>query len=328
MRILIQGTGSIGQRHYRNLRKLGHEVALLRNAEVTRPFIKEFFDHEREFGNEPLVFFRLDDAVRSFHPVALFVCTPNANHLFDARAGVDAGLHLFIEKPVHNNLEGLQGLQESVSDKGLIVQIGYQLRFHPLLAKVKEMVSGGELGKILSASVEVGENIADWHPWEDYRETYAPWIRSGGGSLLCFSHDIDYLYWILGRPERVHAFGGKITPLEGDAEDLIQSLWCYKDRMTATFHVDYWQRPKVRRLKLIGTTRTCVWEEAAPLCMWEHESGAFAQIPLPEEYERNDMFLEEANHFVDCVNESKNPITSLAQGIEVLEIIERIKQVL
>jgi predicted dehydrogenase len=325
MRILIQGAGSTGQRHYRNLSQQGHEVAFLRHSEATRPFVKEFFDRESNAGKAIPLFLTLDEAVSSFRPTALFVCTPNAQHLSDALAGARAGLHLFIEKPVHNTVDGLQTLQRLVADKGLIVQVGYQLRFHPLLAKVKEMVTKGELGRILSAAVEVGENIEDWHPWEDYRETYAPWVRSGGGSLLCFSHDIDYVYWLLGKPDQVHSFGGKITPLEGDAEDLVQSVWRYEDQTTAMLHIDYWQRPKIRKLKLIGTTRTCVWEETAPLSVWEHASGVLTQLPLPEGYERNNMFFEEVKHFVDCVNNDQEPITFLAQSIEVLEIVEQIK---
>jgi predicted dehydrogenase len=291
-----------------------------------RPFVKEFFERERAAGTQVLSFPTLEEAVRAFGPSALFVCTPNANHLSDALAGARSGLHLFVEKPVHNALEGLQDLQKEVLDRKLIVQVGYQLRFHPTLSKVKAMVLGGELGQVLSANVEVGENVEDWHPWEDYRETYAPWVKGGGGSLLCFSHDIDYLYWLLGRPQRVHAFGGKVTPLAGDAEDLVQGLWGYEDRKTAMLHIDYWQRPKVRRLKLVGTLKTCVWEENAALSLWNHASGAMSQVPLPDGYERNDMFLEEIKHFIDCVATAKEPIASLAQGIEVLELVEQMKR--
>ncbi len=325
MRILIQGMGSVGQRHFRNLRRLGHEAAFLRRDGMIRPFVKDFLDQERQAGNEIPFFTSLEEAVSAFQPTALFVCTPNANHLADALAGAQFGLHLFIEKPVHSTLEGLEELQRIVTEKKLIVQIGYQLRFHPLLANVKALVANGELGKVLSASVEVGESIEDWHPWEDYQETYAPWVRGGGGSLLCFSHDIDYLYWILGNPQNVYSFGGKVTPLAGDAEDLVQSLWGYEDRSSALLHIDYWQRPKVRRLKLIGTSKTCVWEETSALLIWEHASGALSQIPLPYGYERNDMFIKEVTHFIDCITHVREPMPSLAEGVEVLKIVERMK---
>ena len=289
--------------------------------------MKKFFDDERAAGNEPLVFYSLDEAIEQFDPDALIVATPNHLHLTDALEGGKRGLHLLIEKPVHDSLDGLDVLQELVKEQKLTAMVGYNLRFHPLLSRVKDMVAAGEIGTVISASVEVGENIENWHPWEDYQDTYAPWIKSGGGALLCFSHDIDYAYWLLGMPQQVFAAGGKMTPLSGDAEDLVESVWKYADK-TAQLHIDYWQRPKVRTLKVIGSKKAVVWDAYGSLDVFDHATGEKTTHDVPQGFERNTMFLDELRHFVECVETKKEPLTSLSQARDVVDIIERMKKAL
>ncbi|MDB4992175.1 MAG: gfo/Idh/MocA family oxidoreductase [Parcubacteria group bacterium] len=325
MRFLIQGIGSIGQRHYRNIRALGHEVAVLRTSGIDRPFVQAFFDSEREAGNEPLVFQDFDTALADFTPAAIVICTPNHLHLQAAMKAAEAGLHTLIEKPVHLEQEGIDALAQLVAEKKSTVLVGYNLRFHPLLERVKSMVDSKELGSVLSASVDVGENIEDWHPWEDYRDTYAPYEVSGGGSLLCFSHDIDYLFWLLGSPDAVFAGGGKVTPLEGTAEDLVQGLWKYQNGVTAILHIDYWQRPKVRTLKIVGTKKTIVWDAYTNLQIFDHESGKSVVEEVPAGFDRNSMFIAEVQHFIDCIEGRSKPLIPLSDGKSVVEIIERMK---
>ena len=328
MKFLIEGTGSIGQRHYRNARALGHDAALLRTSTSMRSFVQEFFDAERKEGREPLVFTDLKSATDSYKPDALIIGNPNHLHATSALEGAKKGLHLFIEKPVNHSPEGLTELVQVVEEKKLVCMIGYNLRFHPLLERLKSLIESGEMGDILSANVEVGENIIDWHPWEDYRDTYAPYVKSGGGSLLCFSHDIDYLYWLLGTPRDIFAGGGKITPLEGDAEDLVQTLWRYENGSVAILHIDYFQRPKVRTLKIVGTKLMGVWDAYGALDVYKAQTGEKRREETPQGFERNHMFIAQFKDFVRSIETGTPPRTPLSQGIEVLTIIDRIKDAL
>jgi len=326
MRILVQGAGSIGQRHYRNILTLGHEAAFLRTTKERRPFIQKFFDEEAREGREPKEFQSLEEAVQEWGPHAIVIATPNHLHLSNALAAAKQDLSLLIEKPVHDSSDGLAELSQLIEEHKLTAMVGYNLRFHPLLKRVKGMVESNELGTVLSIFVEVGENIEDWHPWEDYRDTYAPAIATGGGALLCFSHDIDYLFWLFGAPTSIEASGGKVTPLAGDAEDMVQSLWSYDDGKTALVHIDYFQRPKVRTLKIIGTERTVVWDAYAALTIIEHATGEQSIEHAPEGFERNDMFVEELKHFISCVEEGTRPLVPVSDGQEVVRIIEIMKE--
>ena len=189
MRCLICGIGSIGQRHFRNLIALDQEVAVFRSRSTATPFITAFMEEQKSVGREVEVFYSLKAALEIFQPEIVFVTNPNSLHMEVAIPAAKFGSHLFIEKPVSHNLEKLDELKTLVEAKKLKVMVGYNLRFHPLLSKMKEMLIEGAIGLPLSAHVDLGENVEDWHPWEEYSQTYSVWKSGGGGIILCFSHD-------------------------------------------------------------------------------------------------------------------------------------------
>jgi len=193
MKFIICGIGSIGQRHYKNLKSLGHEIALFRaGGGANAPFIDKFLSEEKSAGRPVRIYNNFQEAIDDFRPHAVFITNPNSRHLETALLAARSGLHLFIEKPLSHNKKGLKELKALAEKNNLKIMIGYNLRWHPLLIKMKNMVDGGETGRPISAHIEMGENIEDWHPWEDYRQAYAAYKDGGGGAVLCFSHDIDY----------------------------------------------------------------------------------------------------------------------------------------
>lgn len=328
MKFLICGIGSIGQRHYKNLKKLGHELAIFRYQRKSNPFLDKFLKEQKDANNNVITFYDMKEALKVFNPDAVFVTNPNSAHMETALLCAKDKRHLFIEKPITNSMKGVKKLKELVKKNSLKVMVGYNLRFHPLLKKMRELFLTGEIGDFLSARVEMGENQEDWHPWEDYRKTYAPYKSGGGGVALCFSHDIDYLYWFLGRPKKIFSVGGKISPLVGDAEDMIDSLWEYKGKKMASIHLDYWQRPPRRIFEMVGTKGRMNWDYyAKTLTVLSREKNSAPKVfNVPESFDRNDMFIEEVKNFIDSMKKDKEPLISLKQGIEVLDITLKMKK--
>ncbi len=72
---------------------------------------------------------------------------------------------------------------------------------HPGLQKIEEWINQDKLGKIYSVQVDLGEYLPDWHPWEDYRQSYAARADQGGGVVLTLIHELDYLHWLFGKPK-------------------------------------------------------------------------------------------------------------------------------
>lgn len=329
MKFIICGIGSIGQRHYKNLKSLGHEIALFRaGGGANAPFIDKFLSEEKSAGRPVRIYNNFQEAIDDFRPHAVFITNPNSRHLETALLAARSGLHLFIEKPLSHNKKGLKELKALAEKNNLKIMIGYNLRWHPLLIKMKNMVDGGEIGRPISAHIEMGENIEDWHPWEDYRQAYAAYKDGGGGAVLCFSHDIDYLYWFFGMPERIQAMGGKITPLVGDAEDMVKALLEYKNKFIVSLHLDYWQRPPQRCFEIIGTKGKITWDYyAKSLTFFSRESNTAPVIyPIPENFDRNDMFVDEIKEFISVLNGEKESPIPLQQGMSVLKISLEMKE--
>ena len=176
MRFLICGLGSIGQRHLRNLRALGQQdIVLWRTGLGTLPA-----DDLEGIPVEP----DLMTALERWQPDAAVVANPSALHVEAAVPAARAGCHIFIEKPVSDRLEGLEDLRAALAVGGGEVLVGFQYRFDPGLIRARELLHGGTIGRPLSARAHWGEYLPDWHPWEDYRRSYAARADLGGGAAL------------------------------------------------------------------------------------------------------------------------------------------------
>ncbi len=320
MKFLVCGIGSIGQRHYKNILSLGHEAAVFRSTREQRPFVKKFIDEQAAAGNTVQMYYDLSEALATYKPDAVFVTNPNHLHMEPAIAAVTAGCHVFIEKPVSHTLDNLDTLQRVAEKKNLKVMVGYNLRFHPLLQTMKKMFDDGDIGAALQCRVEVGENIEDWHPWENYLETYAPHRKSGGGVVLCFSHDIDYLYWFLGKPQRIQSWAGHVSSLGGDAEDMCEAIWDFGNNKVASVHLDYFQRPPVRTFKIIGEKGTLTWNYHEQTLSIDMQDKNRRVLKTPETFERNTMFVDEVTSFIKAIEQDTATVIPLEQGIDVLKI--------
>src|SRR5262245_16540616 len=159
VRILIAGLGAIGQRHGRNLRALyGDRLELLAFRRRRLPYVitdSLGLDTMRNVEAELnlTVFDDLDRALAA-RPDAVFVCTPTSQHVSIAQHAAAAGCHLFIEKPVSHTLDGAEQLLSTVSTKNLVVQVGCQWRFHPILRWLRQLLHAGILGKLLRAEID------------------------------------------------------------------------------------------------------------------------------------------------------------------------------
>ena len=318
MKFLIVGLGSIGRRHFSNLFSLGKKDLLLyRTHKATLPDI--------DFGDIPC--FSDLDAALALKPDGVIVANPTALHLEVAMAAARAGAALLIEKPVSDSLVGLGDLQSALAQSGKPAMVGFHFRFHPVLNKIKTLLESVQLGKPLSARSHWGEYLPGWHPWEDYRRSYAARADLGGGVVNTLSHPLDYLRWLLGEVEGVSAWIGKLSELELDVEDHADILLRFASGEVASMHLDYYQRPPSHTLEITCENGRICWDNATGEAQVFHaQSGAVSQLVPPEGFERNQMFLEEMSTFVRLCQGETLPHCTLADGIRAQELVLAIKQ--
>jgi predicted dehydrogenase len=310
--ILIVGLGSIGRRHLANLRALGWpNIRLCRSGRQTKP-------------DADLAGFPVDhdpETALSRCPIAVIVSNPSALHVSMALDAARAGSHLFIEKPLSNDLNGIAELESLIVDRGLIALVGFQFRFNPGLRQIHTWLRAGAIGAVVSAQVHWGEYLPDMHPWEDYRAGYAARAELGGGVLLTLCHPFDYLRWLLGEIEHVSATESRCDALGLSVDTCVDATARFACGTTAHLHLNFVERPSNHRLTLIGTEGTITWNDADSAAhRYRITSRGWETIGAPQGFERNWMFRDEMRHFLACLRSEEHPLCTIADGRAALEV--------
>jgi len=327
VRILIAGLGAIGQRHARNLRALrGDDLELLayrrrRLSHVVTDTLQRDDSRNVEADLGVRTFLDLDTALAQ-QPDAVFVCTPSSQHLEIAQRSAAAGCHLFIEKPVAHTMDGLDDLQSTVAANGVKVLVGCQWRFHPCVRWLRDRLAEQALGTLTDATFDYAEYLPDWHPYEDYRTSYAARAVLGGGVVLTQIHDYDLAWWLFGHPSSAVATGGRCGDLEIDVEDTVDAR-LDGGSIPVRVRQSMATRPPRRTISVSGTRKSVVVDLLAPRVEMTAGEGT-EQVDFAG-YRRNQMFLDEADHFLACLEGKAEPAIPLDEGIAVLRLALEVK---
>lgn len=318
MKFLIAGLGSIGRRHLQNLIALGqHDIILYRSHRSTLPD-DDLIGYPTETSLEKAL---------SHNPDAVIVSNPTSLHLEVAIPAAHAGCHLLLEKPISHSMERVDELRKAVESGGGKVLVGYQFRFHPGLQKVSDLLREEAIGRPLSVRAHWGEYLQSWHPWEDYQKGYSARADLGGGVVLTLSHPLDYLLWLLGDILEVWSLTGTLGDLKLDVEDTAEIGIRFSNGVLGSVHLDYNQQPPYHYLDLTGTNGTVHWEfTQGGVRMYSVKDKGWITFSISENYNRNDMFIAEMNHFISLIQGNDKPVCSLSDGIRVLELVQAVKQ--
>ncbi|MFC2063896.1 Gfo/Idh/MocA family protein [Chloroflexota bacterium] len=315
MRFLIAGLGSIGRRHFRNLLALGEkDIILYRSMTSTLPD-----DELKGF----LVETDLHQAL-AHDPQAVIISNPTSLHLEVAVPAAEAGCSILMEKPVSHSLEGTDRLKTALNLQGGRFLTAFQFRYHPGLIQVKEWLSKKRIGNIVSIQSHWGEHLPGWHPWEDYKTSYAARPDLGGGVVNTLSHPFDYLRWLFGEVTDIQASVAS-NGLDLDVEDSADILMNFKSGSRASIHLNYIQRPPCHTLDIIGTMGTISWDNASGSArLYDVNKEEWQTLSPPEGFERNHLFLDEMRHFLNVISREEEPRCTLEDGLAAVKITQAV----
>ena len=301
MKVVLIGYGSIGKRHVSNLLKISKiEIIICTKQKIRNPSTKKI-----------KIVKSVSDCIKEKPDIGI-ISNESSFHLKIAIKLASAGIDLFVEKPLSNSLSGTKELVSMIKKNNLVTQMGCQLRFHKCLNEIKQLVLNKKLGKIISVRAECGSYLPDWHPSEDYRKSYASRKDLGGGVILTNIHEIDYLYWFFGEITEVFSIAKNSGNLKISVDDLAVGILKFKNNIIGEIHLDYLQKPENRNCKIVGTKGTLVWESETNLVkFYDNKNKKWSKVFKWSNYDRNQMFKEEIDHFINCVKnrrQSINPI--------------------
>jgi predicted dehydrogenase len=317
MRALIVGLGSIGRRHLTNLKSVRPDIDVIGWRHVST--------HEIVEGVNQVVY-RLEEALESQPDFALITC-PAAQHIEVGLALAQHGIHLFIEKPLSDDLVGVEQLLTMCRQRNLALMIGYNFRFYRPLQMMAAAIADGYIGRILSLRTEVGQYLPDWRRGTDYRQGVSARRELGGGAVLELSHELDYTRWFGGEVSRVSAQLTQVSDLEIDVEDVAEINLVFANGALGNVHVDMIQRSPTRSCRVIGTDGTVAWDGISNrVQLYTAEAASWSELHPALVLDRNQMYKDELSHFLKCVMGEAQPIVSGTEARRIIEIALAAKQ--
>ena len=305
------GYGSIGKRHIQNLSNYSDIEIIVCTKRKQDIFLKK---------NKCKVIKSLKKSI-SENPDFAIISNVTSLHIETAIELANAGIHFLIEKPLSHNQNGVKKLLNVIKTKKLITLIGCHLRFHPCIIKIKEIIEKKKIGKVLAVQAQNSSYLPDWHPYENYKESYAAKKELGGGVVLTSIHELDYLYWLFGKINDVFSISDKSGDLELSCDDMSSSLLKFKAGIVGEVHLDFFQKTIIRQCNIIGTKGIISCNiNLNRIKLYNPITKKWSvQLEL-KNYYINEVYKRELDHFIKCVKNNKKSINDVGEGINVLKI--------
>ena len=253
---------------------------------------------------------------------AVIVTAPTPAHYELAKAALLTGRHVFVEKPIVLAVSEAEDLAALAEARGRVLMVGHLLMYHPAVARLKQMVDGGELGEVyyLYAS---RLNLGQVRRSENAMWSLAP-------------HDISVALHLLGEePEAVAAQG--LTYLQPGIPDTVFLTLRFASGRAAHIHVSWLDPHKVRRITVVGSQKMAVFDDVdsteklriydkgvqrpAYDSYGDSLSLRFGDISIPRVDMREPLRLE-CQHFIDCIVNGQTPLSDGRNGLQVLRVLD------
>ncbi len=313
-RVLIVGTGSIGERHLRCFQTLPNvEVAACEpNATLAATIAGRY---------RCTVYPSLDEALASSRFDAAVICTPAHTHIPIARRLFEAGLHLLIEKPLAVTEEGIDALRCAASERsGQVIRIAYVQHCNLALLKLRELIAETDLGVPKQITYVGGQHFPTFRP--AYREIYYARHESGGGAIQdALTHSVNAVEWLAQSPIVSLFTHADHQVLEGvEVEDTVNLTARLANKALAVFAINQFQAPNEQ-------TYTFHFEKGSlraenhnrRVGVFRHGDSGWTWYPVAVE-DRDGPFIRQAAFFLEATDGKETPLATLDEGIQTLRV--------
>jgi predicted dehydrogenase len=284
VRVALVGCGTWGK-------NLGRALATSRRAEliaVADPRPQASFAGARAVPSL--------DAALDLQPDAVVIATPCATHAELARRALDAGVDVLVEKPLAMKPSEADELCERAQALGRVGMVGHVLRFHPTLRALLAMAKDGELGQVAHLATARLSTAGDG-------ATSALWALG--------PHDLSLLHALDDGP--LDAIG-----LRSSKDDVVAIEARVEGGLTASIELARRHPTKERRVSVVGTKASVHFDDVrAPERLVIKEAHATRELTVAW----HEPLAAEIDHFLGCVEERAQPLTSLAEGAWVVRAL-------
>jgi predicted dehydrogenase len=290
MKALVVGYGSIGSRHARVLKELGCSVGVVSSRKID--FQPSYID--------------LKEAIERESPEYIVIANRTDQHYdtFLELGKLGFKGRAMIEKPLFSHNGG------TIKTPMKNVFVAYNLRFHPLLQKLKKLLQDE---KLISVQGYVGKYLPQWRTNTDYKKGYSARKNAGGGALRDLSHELDYLNWMLGGWVSLAAAGGHFSSLDIDSDDVFALLIKTRRCPVVLLQMNYLDRLSRREIIVNTDAHTFKVDIIAGILQEDGKNSDEAKVSRDYTYQKEHEAVLKNQHESLC---------SLEEGLETLRMID------
>ncbi len=319
MRVGLVGLGYWGPNLARNFDELGTLVALCDlDAELRARFAARYPNAG--------VYADYGDMLASGELDAVVIATPVPTHFTLSKQALEAGKHVFVEKPPAMRAAEMEELVALAAERNLVLLPGHLLLYHPGVQKVKQLIDAGDLGEILCIYGN-RQNLGV--------------IRKDENALWSLGvHDLSVILHLLDEePEEVWAHGNAF--LNPGVEDVVFCYLRFPSGRIAHMHLSWLDPHKMRRITVVGKDKMVVfddmalerkvtvyekgpWQPAETYGEWSTRTGDIFSPRIP-----NDEPLRlECSHFLRLVADGPGDHKEARDGLAVVRALEALQATL
>jgi len=291
-------------------------------SEERRNHIKENFDDINVLSDYRSIL--ADNSVD-----AVVVATPPGSHYSLSREALDAGKHVFVEKPLAMNSGHACELVELAEKKNKILMVGHTVLYNDAIKDVKSIIDSGDIGDIYYI-YSSRLNLGIVRPDVNVMWSLAP-------------HDISIILYLLNKkPLKVAAKG--LSYIQNHIEDVVYLNVTFENNINAQIHLSWLDPHKKRDITIVGSKKMLEYDDLSEerIKIFDkgidrhNKSGRMAEYETFMEYSLihrageviipkvniNEPLKQECRHFIECIIGNKEPLTSGRSAVDVVRILE------
>lgn len=304
MKILFIGIGSIAQKHIKAIRAIDSmaELYALRSTKESAKVegVKDIYKYEE---------------IKSVSPDFIIISNPTALHSVTITQLLQFQIPLFIEKPIFGEL-GHDDIIYNIGKSNVLTYVACDMRFMDCLIWFHQFIleHRSEV-RINEVNVYCGSYLPEWRPGTDFRKCYSAIPELGGGVHIDLIHDVDYVYWIFGRPQAHSSICRNVSSLNIKSYDYANFCLEYPG-FCANIVLNYYRRDNKRYMEVLFDD--CTWT----VDMLRNEiTDSNGNIIFKSEQTSVDEYEAQMRYFIELVRaKATTSLNSASEAYDVLKI--------
>ena len=301
MNVLINGLGSIAKKHITAIRETapGTAIYALRSIAGATPY--EDVINVQKGASLPV------------KPDFVIISNPTSLHRQSIEESIAFGCPLFIEKPVLSSTEGADELLRRLEANNILTYVACNLRFHPVLQRLKEYLSD-KSPRINEVNIYCGSYLPSWRPGQDYTKSYSASAEMGGGVHLDLIHEIDYAYWLFGKPQDVMSIRRKVSSLQINSVDFAAYHLLYPE-FVVNIILNYYRKDAKRTIEVLTEDGT-ISADLVNGQLSNENNEALRDGPA----NIAGTYSAQMRYFIENISRQQQPMNSFRESLDVLKI--------